>query len=133
MKPATAKRKGAQTEVAAVEWLQAHGFPYAERRHLNGTHDKGDIAGVPGVCIEVKSAASWTPLRWLAELEVEVANAGAEVGFVLARPKGRPAVEDWAVIVTPAQMIELLTAAGWAAPENVNTSNTSNPERFNHE
>ena len=133
MKPATAKAKGRDTENRAVEWLRENGWPYAERRRLTGQDDQGDIAGMPGICVEVKSAAAWTPMRWLAELEVEVANAGAEVGFVLARPKGRPNPDDWAVITTPAQIVELLTAAGWTAPENVNTSNTSNTERSTHE
>ncbi len=119
MKPGTAKAKGRAAENQAVEWLRSKGWVNAERRRLNGTADLGDITGIPGMCIEIKSAAQWTPVQWLRELVAEQANADADVGFVMARPKGGTNVDDWVVMMTPTQLLELLDAAGWTATDAV--------------
>lgn len=112
MKPSTAKAKGRETENQAVEWLREQGWTEAERRRLNGDTDKGDVAGVTGMCIEVKSAAEWKPVQWMRECTVETINARAELGFVMARPKGGVDVNKWAIIMTPATLMQLLTEAG---------------------
>ena len=113
MKPATAKAKGRMVENAAVEWLRAQGWVNAERRRLNGTLDQGDITGIPGICIEIKSAAAWRPVQWLRETTVETGNANADIGFCMARPKGGTNVDDWVVMLTPATLLKLLEQAGW--------------------
>jgi len=112
MKPGTAKAKGRETENQAVGWLRRW-WPNAERRRLAGIEDQGDIAGIPSVCIEVKSAAQWKPVQWLRECEVERENAQAELAFVMARPKGGTNVDDWVIMMTPDQLIELLDQADW--------------------
>ncbi len=108
MKPSTAKAKGRATENQAVEWLISVGFDQAERRRLQGVEDQGDIAGIAGVCIEVKSAATWKPMQWLRELVAEKRNSRAHTAFVMARPKGGTDVWDWPIIITPAQLLEFL-------------------------
>lgn len=113
MKPGTAKQKGAATESFAVEWLRRNGAPYAERRHLHGSADQGDIAGIPNVCIEVKSAARWTPKQWVAELEVEMVNSEASTGAVLARPKGVPDPDGWIVMMPMEVWRRLMVTAGY--------------------
>ena len=85
MKPATAKAKGRMVENQAVEWLRANGWPHAERRRLAGAEDMGDVSGVLGVTIEVKSAAAWKPAQWLKETRVEMVNSGDDVGFAMCR------------------------------------------------
>ena len=112
MKPSTAKAKGRETENQAVEWLREQGWTEAERRRLQGCEDQGDVAGVPRLCIEVKSAADWKPVQWLRETTVETVNARADLGFVMARPKGGTNVADWAIIMTPATLLRLLKEAG---------------------
>lgn len=112
MKPGTAKAKGRETENQAVGWLRERGWSEAERRRLQGSFDQGDVAGCPGLCIEVKSAATWKPVQWLRETTVETVNARADIGFVMARPKGGTNVEDWVVLMTPATLMQLLTEAG---------------------
>jgi hypothetical protein len=112
VKPGTAKTKGRETENQAVDWLREQGWADAERRRLQGTLDQGDVAGVPGICIEVKSAAEWKPVQWLRETTVETLNAGADLGFVMARPRGGVNVADWAIIMTPATLMQLLIEAG---------------------
>lgn len=113
MKPSTAKAKGRTTENQAVEWLRNQGWVNAERRRLTGSEDQGDITGIPGMVIEVKSAAHWKPSQWLTECETERHNANAELAFVMARPKGGTNVEDWVIMMTPNQLLDLLTQTGW--------------------
>lgn len=95
MTPGTAKRKGRETESRLVEWLRVHGWPNAERRRLAGSADRGDISGVIGVTIEVKSGARLSVAEWMKELEVEMRNDRADVGLVVVRPKGSPDPGDW--------------------------------------
>ena len=115
MTPGEAKRKGAKTEQMLVDWLNANGLPHVERRHLSGANDEGDIAGWPGVAIEVKSGAKVAIAGWLAELAVEMENARAETGAVVVRPKGKPAVDDWYAVMPVPVWLELMAAAGWVA------------------
>lgn len=113
MKPSTAKAKGRDTENRFVEWARAHGLPNVERRRLSGTEDQGDIAGWPGVCVEVKSGARVDISTWLAELAVEVDHSGADVGFVVARPPSKPQADDWYCVLPLPSLWQLLTDAGW--------------------
>ena len=115
MTPGTAKAKGRATENQAVGWLRLKGWVNAERRRLAGCEDQGDVSGIPGICIEVKSAAAWAPVRWLRECAAETRNARAEIGFVMARPKGGTDVEDWVVMMSPDTLYRLLDQAGWTA------------------
>lgn len=119
MKPSTAKRKGSETEVKYVEYLKRNGVPNAERRHLNGVFDKGDIAGwnAPdaswNVVVEVKSGASLKIPQWLAELDAEISNANAETGHIVVRPKGKPNPEDWFAVMPVSVLMELMKKAGY--------------------
>lgn len=112
MKPATAKAKGRETENAFVEFLRRNGVPHAERRRLTGSKDQGDITGWPGVCVEIKSGATLAIPKWLAECDAETANAHADIGFVVVRPKGKPDPADWFVILRPESLMGLMKEAG---------------------
>ena len=61
----------------------------AERRSLNGAVDKGDITGVPKVVIEAKNHKTLKLSAWIEEAAIEKANAGAEIGVVWAKRKGK--------------------------------------------
>jgi hypothetical protein len=99
MKPATAKSKGRETENLLVAWLIARtGLP-VERRRLAGTNDKGDLTGIPDFCGEVKSGAAIDLPGWLRQLDVEMINSNASMGAVFVRPKSKPNVEDWYVVL----------------------------------
>lgn len=65
----TARDKGRTAENQLAAWLQANGFPDAERS-AHKLDDRGDIAGIPGCCLQVKCYAD--PMRALRE-----AQAGA--------------------------------------------------------
>jgi len=121
VKPSTAKAKGRDTENKACAWLNTYGL-LTERRRLNGNEDEGDIAGWPGVCVEVKSAAHIDIPRWLRELTVEMRHANAATGFVLARPKGQPHPENWWAILPTPVLMELMRAAGWLPTSKENAA-----------
>jgi len=120
MKPGTAKAKGAQTEIMYVKHLvEKYNLCNVERRHLAGALDKGDLAGwvkqdgSKSVCCEIKSGASLSIPKWLSELKAEKKNSNADVGFVVVRPKGKPAVEDWFVLMPHPEFMELMREAGY--------------------
>jgi hypothetical protein len=90
-----AKRKGSQAERDVVLWLQANGYPYADRRVAGATLDKGDISGVLGVTIEVKNHKRMDLAGWVGELEVEMKNDNAWTGTVIHKRHGKSSVDEW--------------------------------------
>jgi hypothetical protein len=110
--PAQAKAKGRETEKVIVEYLRQWS-PVIERRRLNGSDDQGDISGLPGVCLEVKSGAKLSIPKWLGELEVETRNAHAVWGALLVRLKGKPKAEDYIAILPVPTLVQLMVEAGW--------------------
>lgn len=103
-----AKRKGTAAESAVVQYLQAMGFTQAERRTLNGAKDRGDIAGLPGVVIEVKNCARQELAGWVAEAEVERNNDNASLGVVWHKRRGKGQAADWFVTMSGEQFVFLL-------------------------
>jgi Holliday junction resolvase len=83
------KRKGTQFETDVVRYLVEHGQPYAERRALTGSADKGDVSGIPGVMIEAKNEKTVTLGAYLDEVKVETANAGASIGVAVVKRRSR--------------------------------------------
>lgn len=119
------RRKGTSAESAVVAYLQANGWTYAERRALMGSKDKGDVTGVPGLCVEVKSAARICIPEWMRETEAERVNAGADYGFLVVKPRGvgDTRVGKWAALLPLEALVELLHAAGYGdAPVGENTA-----------
>ena len=105
-----ARAKGTAAETAVTTYLQQHGFPHAERRALSGAQDRGDIAGIPGIAIEVKAVARPAYQQWLREADREAANAGVPLGVVIHKPAGvglgRP--HDWIAAMRLAHFISLI-------------------------
>jgi hypothetical protein len=107
------KAKGTAAETAVVGYLRKRGWVHAERRALAGNVDKGDIAGVVGVCLEVKNCKSIDLAGWLKEALLEQANAGAHVGAVVAKRRGTTDPAEWYALLTFGQLCDLLAAAGY--------------------
>jgi Holliday junction resolvase len=93
------KRKGTAFESLVVGYLSDNGFDYAERRALAGTLDRGDIAGIPGVMIECKAEKAIDLAGYMDEVEVETANAEAQIGVAVVKRRNRPV--DQAYVVMP--------------------------------
>ncbi len=63
-----ANTRGRKAENDLATWLQGNGFPDAERS-ASKIVDRGDIAGVPGTCVEVKHCGD--PMRALRDAQRE--------------------------------------------------------------
>ena len=107
------KQKGTAAETAVVNWLKSKGRKHVERRSLNGTNDRGDIAGIPGVVIEVKNHARMALSEWVDEMLVEVLNDKADTGIVIHKRKGTTNVGQWYATMTVEQWWELADGAGY--------------------
>lgn len=101
-------KKGPKHEADVVEWLRAHGFPYAERRVQGGSRDRGDVAGVPGVVLELKNCNRVELAAWVDEARAEARNAGVDVFAVVAKRKGKGDPGESYVITTLATFAALL-------------------------
>ena len=106
-----AKAKGTAAETAVVGYLREQGWPHAERRTLAGNQDKGDLAGIPGLVVEVKDCQRLEFGPWLREAQVERANAGAEYGVVWAKRRGTRNPADWYVLMDGDTFTRLLKDA----------------------
>lgn len=112
------KAKGTGWETAIVRYLAEQGWPHAERRALNGTQDRGDIAGIVGWVIEAKNCQALTLAAWVDEAIIEQANAGADFSAVWHHRKGKASPAEGYVTVTGAAFVRLLRAAGYGDPRN---------------
>lgn len=107
------KRKGTAAESAVVAYANTHGAPYAERRALAGAADKGDVSGIPGVCLEVKNCQRIEIPKWLDEVTVEAVNANAEIPVVIHKRRGTTDVGEWPATMKTSVLFRLLRQAGW--------------------
>lgn len=88
------KARGTDTETKVVRYLVENGFSKVERRALKGNQDQGDIAGIEGVCIEVKGDRSNKISAWKAETIKEAGHAGAGMYLLVVRVDYKP-VARW--------------------------------------
>lgn len=109
------RAKGTRFESAVADFLRGAGFPHAERRALNGAKDKGDIAGVLDVVIEVKNQSRQSLAEWLDEALTERDNAGASIGAVWFKRRGKGSAGDGYVLLDGATFATLLREAGYSA------------------
>jgi hypothetical protein len=115
---ATAREAGKMAERLVVAYTRSRGGRHAERRLAGSTKDRGDIAGVPGVVIEVKSPGPNSPIElgpWLEETLTERDNDGAAIGLLVVKRRNRGSPADWYWITDGATMTRLLNEAGWLA------------------
>jgi len=106
------KIKGTSWETAIVNFLREAGWPDVERRALNGTKDRGDIAGLRGIVVEAKNAARLDLAGWLTEAEMERINAGADIAAVWAKRKGKTSPGQGYVIMSGTDFLILVAQAG---------------------
>ena len=105
------KRKGTTAEGQVAAYLRAFGWPLAERRTLAGVNDRGDIAGVPDFCGEVKACKAFDLAGWCDELVVEMRNANARHGAVIAKRRGTLDVGRWYAIAPLVTYLDTLREA----------------------
>lgn len=110
---ASAKKAGTSWESEIVRTLVAAGWPNAERRRLSGAYDKGDIAGVVGVCIEAKNTTKLDISAALNEALAEAQNAGAAIGAAWIKRRGKSSAGDGYVVLDGTTFMQLLKEAGY--------------------
>lgn len=108
----SSKARGTAWESAIVTFLGEH-WPHVERRTLSGAKDRGDIAGLPGVVIEAKSAARIQLSEWAKETAAEVGNANARIGVTWIKRRGKSSAADGFVIMDGRTFAYLLKESGW--------------------
>jgi Holliday junction resolvase len=99
------KAKGTRAEREVVNYLQ-NWWPAAERRALSGNKDKGDVAGIPGLVVEVKAAVQQRLAEWEHETLIEAANADAKA-FVLVVKRPHKHVSRWDAYMPASQAVGL--------------------------
>jgi len=111
------KAKGRDAEKQVVQYLRANGYPNAERRRLMGAKDCGDVAGITGLVIEVKSEKKINLAGYMDELEVEVTNEEARDprlamlgvrGLVVIKRRGVTDPAKWYAVMPLHQAVHLL-------------------------
>jgi hypothetical protein len=107
-----ARAIGTRWESAIVDYLRQW-WPAVERRAMHGANDKGDIAGLPGVVIEAKSVKTITLAAFVDEAKVEARNAGANIGAVWIKRRGKTSPADGYVVMDGYTFAFLLDEAGY--------------------
>lgn len=91
-------KKGPKFEKDVVEFLRGAGFPHAERRVMGGRNDRGDVAGVPGWCLEIKNVTNADLGAAMSEAEKEAAKAGVMRFALIKKRRQKSTAEAFAVI-----------------------------------
>jgi Holliday junction resolvase len=110
------KARGTTAEREVVRYLQQW-WPAAERRALSGNKDKGDVAGIPGVVIEVKAAARLELAAWRRETWTEMTNAGASACMLVVKRPRKP-VGQWDAYMRVDMIPATLSRAGESGVSN---------------
>ena len=105
-----------KAERGLVTYLRTAGFPHAERRLAGSAKDRGDIAGMPGVVVEVKNCARTDLAGWVDEAVLEQENDGADYGIVVHKRRGKGDAGQWYATCTVEQIVRLLRQAGYGTP-----------------
>jgi len=111
------KRKGTGWESAVVAYLKENGVAHAERRALNGSTDRGDVAGIPGVVIECKNEKAVSLAAYADETERERVNDGARHAAAWIKRRGKASPADGYVLLSGAGFLRLLADAGYIPPK----------------
>jgi hypothetical protein len=110
----SAKAAGASFEQQVATYLAERLELPIERRHLSGVNDRGDITGLVldgrRVVVECKNyGGRLEPSTWLKELETEMVNDKAPLGFVAAKRRGTTKTGDQFVLLTLDQFLAFIT------------------------
>lgn len=107
------KAKGRDAENAVCDYLNANGY-HTERRRQEGVNDRGDVAGLPGVVIEVKNTKQLTLSQFVTEATREAENDGNSstavkvVGVAWIKKRGTTDPGQWYVAMNGDTFLQFL-------------------------
>jgi len=114
----SAKSAGTSHESRVAGYLALHVDDRIERRRLNGSKDRGDLAGLrhmgARVVVECKDTAGVYAGHlgtWIGETETERGNDDAAAGLVVFKRKGTTDPGDQFVVMTLRDLVALLTGS----------------------
>ena len=108
---------GTRAETEACRLLRGLGWTGCDRQPLRGNRDQGDLlinGSNPRIIAEVKAGvqadtASHNLIReWMDQTDLEAVHAGADLGVLIVRRKGRN-VEQWDAWMPASDWIDVLT------------------------
>lgn len=108
------KQRGTLIESRVRAYLQANGWPEADRQPLRGNRDQGDliVCRAPVIIAECKARKGTISERdiavWLEQTETEAVHAGADLAVLIVARHGIKVAEydaimranDWALLLT---------------------------------
>ena len=109
--------RGTQLETAVVNWLHAHGWPYARRLAKEGAKDKGDVTlgdGIP-LTIEAKNRKGFDLAGTQRELKAEMVNANVPWGFAIHKKRGTTDVGQYYAVLPVGILMDILDHCSWPA------------------
>jgi hypothetical protein len=106
------KAKGTAFERLIADYLVQY-WPYADRAPLTGNKDRGDISGTPGIVWELKNRRALDLAEWVDEAETERTNAGADIGIVVHKRRGRGQPADQYATLRLSTLVHILKEAGY--------------------
>ncbi len=100
-------RRGTEAENGVVAVFRRR-FPAADRRVPNGSLDRGDVTGVPELCVEVKGGKGGYDLGpWMKEAEKEQVNAKTRWKCLAFRRWGKGNPEEWFATMRLGDFVDL--------------------------
>lgn len=98
------KDKGTRAETAVVRLAQEMGWPYAERRALQGGKDRGDVAGLLGVTLQVKDVERKSIGKWQQDTLEQSFNDNTNTCMLVVKTKYKN-VKQWDAYIPLYQLL----------------------------
>lgn len=108
------KHRGYESQRIVADYLQAHGFPYAES--TGAGRSGSDITGVPGLDIEVKARRGFDPSAAMRQQAERAEPTLLPFAVLRLDGQGPASIEDWPVVIRFGAFVAVLRDAGWGDP-----------------
>jgi len=108
------KHRGYASQRIVANYLQGHGFPYAEP--VGAGRDGSDVTGVPGLDIEIKARRGFNPAAAMRQQAERAEDTLLPFSVLRLDGQGPASIEDWPVVMRLGAFVEVLRDAGWGDP-----------------
>ena len=108
------KHRGYKSQRDVAEYLAANGFPYAVSTGAGRTGT--DVTGVIGHDIEVKARRGFNVMAAMKQQAARAAEGVLSWAVLRQDGQGPASIEEWPVVVTLGQWVQVLRDAGHGDP-----------------